>query len=518
MINSKRSIIVFALGMTIIALMLTACGGGDATVDQGPVIKLVVGDQTYEAKPYFYCWPQSADDTQCDLNEAIKHQPEQIAQVNATDEVRFVIDGESQAPTSFVAHLLDGSQAVQNLGTGQEAVYNAAYEDGLYRVQIDVEYADIDGQPANVSYVYGLQISGKVVVVVPTATPTALPTAIPTATTTPTVTPTTTPTSTPEPTVIPTSANPALAEARSEHTALFAGPGDDTGRIGIIEPGDPYAVVGRSGDWVQLEYAGSPNNLAWVLRDDIETKGNLDSVVEVNPAEVPTMAANVLNPQLTAVAMAQEQQSAATTPPEMTAPPEVTTQESTALPVATTTPQAAAALPIVTATAIATATATPFTIATAQPTEAAASATPIPPVVTAVVQQTLPKPLPEEVPAMALVVGGRVYSPLGYRYCQRAASGERACIELPTDAANTQRFTLFRGDAAQLQIIGERPNEVRIEYLTDTGIATGQPETRAGDNLVLFVISPEAGSYIMSVRFTWPSKEATYFFRVAISG
>jgi hypothetical protein len=80
----------------------------------------------------------------------------------------------------------------------------------------------------------------------------------------------------------------------------------------------------------------------------------------------------------------------------------------------------------------------------------------------------------------------------------------------------SRRLTLLRGAAAQLSLEGTRPQEVRIEYLTDTGILTGQPEIRSGDNTVLFTITPEPGSYIMAVRVSWGLQDATYFFRVAV--
>jgi len=501
MIRHSRSTILFFLSVAALTLLLAACGGDE--IDQGPVVKLVVGGTTYETKPYYYCWPQSEDDLRCDLNETRKVQPDKIAQVGADDEVRFVIEGGPQAPSSFVAHLLDGSQVVQNLGTGTEAVYNAEFEDGLYRVQVDVQYQDVKGQVANVSYVYGLQVAGKVAAV-PTATPTVPPTPSPTApptntpTLTPTAPPTQTPTATPEfsptpaskatstpkplpPTVTPAAGMLVSAQALRENTGVFAGPGSDSGRIGIIQPGDDYVISGQSSEWLQLEYAESPNGLAWVPQTEVEISGDLAEIPALAPADIATIEPSVLIPQQTAVAMALNE-----------------TPESTPMPIATAAPLASA-VPQVTATPI--------------PTSAGMPATATP-----AGSQTLPQPSPQDVPAMALNAGGRVYAPLGYRFCQRAASGERVCLELPAESGTTQRFTLARGMDAQLHIIGERPSEVTIEYLTDTGIPTGQPETRPGDNLILFIISPEAGSYIMSVRFTWPTQEVTYYLRVAITG
>ncbi|MBN2306294.1 MAG: hypothetical protein JXQ72_17560, partial [Anaerolineae bacterium] len=76
---------------------------------------------------------------------------------------------------------------------------------------------------------------------------------------------------------------------------------------------------------------------------------------------------------------------------------------------------------------------------------------------------------------------------------------------------------LLRGSSVQIALAGDRPLEVRIEYLTDNGIPTGQPEIQRGDNNILFVVTPEPGSYIMAVRVTWAEQDATYFFRVLVT-
>jgi hypothetical protein len=142
----------------------------------------------------------------------------------------------------------------------------------------------------------------------------------------------------------------------------------------------------------------------------------------------------------------------------------------------------------------------PATLAPTVPPPPAATATPLP-----------------SAPALTLRFAGRDYTPVGYQFCQRAASGERVCVELPVAEPSQGRISLLRGSAAQIAIDGPRPSEVRIEYLTDDGIPTGQPETRAGDNTVLFTITPEPGTYILSIRVTWATDDVTYFFRVSVS-
>jgi hypothetical protein len=121
------------------------------------------------------------------------------------------------------------------------------------------------------------------------------------------------------------------------------------------------------------------------------------------------------------------------------------------------------------------------------------------------------------VPSLSLSFAGKNYIPVGYQFCERAATGERRCVELPATDTTARRISLIRGAAAQIQIAGERPNEVRMEYLSDTGVTTGEPEIRPGDNLILFSITPEPGTYILAVRVTWSAEDATYFFRVTVA-
>ncbi|MEL7674639.1 MAG: hypothetical protein AAGU78_12940, partial [Chloroflexota bacterium] len=88
----------------------------------------------------------------------------------------------------------------------------------------------------------------------------------------------------------------------------------------------------------------------------------------------------------------------------------------------------------------------------------------------------------------------------------------------PTGTDERRRLALMRGAAAQLLIAGGRPSSVHIEYLTDTGVKTGQPEDRPGDNTILFTVLPEPGPYILAVTVTWDAQQVTYYFRVAVSG
>ena len=146
--------------------------------------------------------------------------------------------------------------------------------------------------------------------------------------------------------------------------------------------------------------------------------------------------------------------------------------------------------------------------------------TPVPPTPT---PTHTPTPTPtltaaQKVPPLTMSYAGQMLTPLGFQFCEREEDSTRVCVELPFENATPGRISLLRGSAASLQITGPRPDEVRIEYLTDTGIPTGQPETRPGDNLLLLTITPEPGNYIMTLNVKWAESDATYYFRVTVTG
>jgi hypothetical protein len=402
MMSQKRT---FILLVALLAVILSACGGGGSDVVKRPVVRLQVGGQTYGENVYSYCWPESADNIACDMDADALVRPIKIVPVTKGDEVRFLIEGEAGPPDKFTATLLDGPGGVQDLNASG-GVYNVELLDGLYRVQVDVEYNNIEGQSAYVSYIFGLQVSG---VVVPTPTP--APTETPTATFTPTATLTPPPTDTPTP--MPTATNTPAPTATNTPTP-------------VIPEVSPSATV----PGVETATPETP------------------AVVQVTPAtETPPAATATETPLVVQVTPATE------TPVVVPATP----------------------TPAITATQIPSA------------------------------------------PPLTLRFAGRDYAPVGYQFCQRAVSGERMCVELPATSPSLGRISLLRGAAAEIRIDGARPSELTIEYLSDEGLPTGQPETRPGDNIVLFTITPEPGTYILAIRVTWTTEDATYFFRVSVS-
>ncbi len=427
MMTQKSLFSLTALCLVLI-LALTACGGDDdSEVVERPVIRLQVGDQTFSENVYSYCWPESADNLACDMDSVALAQPIRNVPIGKDDDVRFVIQGDAGQPSEFTATLLDGPGGVQDLSDFAGA-FDVQLQDNLYRVQVDARYDAVEGKPAYVSYVFGLEIAG-IIVPTPTPVPTDTPTATPepTATLTPTATwtPTPAPTDTPEPVPTDTPARTAAPTVEPEET----------------EAGAQAVVPG---------------------------------------AETPGTSAPSASPPA----------------------PEPTTEI------------AAVATAVPTVEIPAAATSTPVPEAVASPT---AEATEIPPVVTLVGPATTATPLPSA-PALTLRFAGRDYSPAGYRFCPIGPSGEPVCVDLATENPFLGRIAFARGSAGQISIDGPRPTEVEIKYLTDTGIQTGQPEVRPGDNTILFIITPEAGSYIMAIRVTWGTNEVTYYFRVSVSG
>ncbi len=104
-------------------------------------------------------------------------------------------------------------------------------------------------------------------IVIPTRTPTAVSIISPTPSRTPT-----------------TGITTLRAEARDRQTGanLRSGPGTDTALLGKIFPGQFYAVVGRYGKWLQIQYEKAPGGLAWVYEDIVNLTGG-------NPTLIPTI-------------------------------------------------------------------------------------------------------------------------------------------------------------------------------------------------------------------------------------
>ena len=523
---NKRVLLMMLL--VTLTLAIAACGGDDS--DQGaerPIVRLKIGDRVFEQDVYSYCWPQSADNWECDVNEAARENPA-LAAVTAGDQVTFVVEDSPGAIKSFTATLLDGQGGVQDLGAGTEGAYNALLEDGRYRVRVDVEYADVEGVEIDsqdtpyVSYVFGLDVSGVMAAMQPTETPTPLPTDTPIPTETPTNTPEPTPTNTAEPTTTPEPTGEPVevvteepAEGPIETTteepaeAAILLPTEETAEA-AIEPAATEAVEAQGEESAAQPAPEGPAAMATGDLGEIAIAGtvtaNLDgNLVPVTGAQVSYTLVSTASPADsgfgTTVTNARGQFSFPPIPihdtDQITVKVDMRGYQSQTIQ----------------RTGAETANSGGIFDAVIAPQPGVAAPQPGAPVGPAAAAG----PSLNLTPALTLVYGGRVYRPVGYQFCETAASGERLCAEQPVSGVTQERLHLLRGTDAQLKSSGERPQEIRIEYLTDSGVATGQPETRRGDNTTLFTITPESGNYIMAVKVTWANQDATYFFRIVVS-
>lgn len=80
-----------------------------------------------------------------------------------------------------------------------------------------------------------------------------------------------------------------------------SGPNTLYDAVGILMPGQSAAVKGRTsdGDWLLIEYAGAPNDQAWVYSNLVDLTAGEVPIVEVPPTVTPLMT-NTINPTLAA--------------------------------------------------------------------------------------------------------------------------------------------------------------------------------------------------------------------------
>lgn len=493
--NTRSKTVLLVALLVVAGLVLAACGEDD-TIKQ-PMVRVYVGEQATDASAdqyrYSYCWPQVAENVECEMNAAVLAEPAAITAVTSGS-ISFSVSGGDGTLDSVTATLLRSDMADQaSMAVNRvlplnevEGRYYVADDlpGGVHVVQLDARYGDVKGRQAYVSYVFALDIGGALVVAEGDtgATPTEVvapeqPTATP-AEAIPTKPPLASPTATeaePTATQAPPPTKPPLPTATEVPT-----------EEPVDEPTEEPEATDES----------APTAEVMALLGETDEPATMDETDEpaetVEPIEI-----------------------------EATATPEVMEVVPSATPRATNTPRPSATpRPSNTPRP----SATPTTISTRAteviPTQVVPSATPLPPLL---VPSGTPTPgpvsvasLPEDVPSLTLVVASREYQPVGFEFCQRDDAGGQVCLKRPGDAASPARIQLDRGTNAQLVIEGARPRVVRIEYRTDTGLPTGQPEDRPGSSRVLFIVSPLEGTYIMVVHVTWEYQEATYFFRVEV--
>lgn len=135
----------------------------------------------------------------------------------------------------------------------------------------------------------------------PTAVPLQFPTPSPTA-----GPPTETPTRT------PTQGSGALVEPISPDTNVRAEPDITANRLGQIQPGTQYRVLGKRFEWYQIEYINSPSGTGWVHNSVVTVIGDEATIPEISLESIPTIDPAFLDQQRTFEAIANTPGAAAT--------------------------------------------------------------------------------------------------------------------------------------------------------------------------------------------------------------
>jgi len=605
----ERSAIRWLVVIVVLALVVSACAEREAKINTGPEVRLKIGSQTYTEPVYSYCWPQHEENVACDVNLTARAQPSRLVPVPSGEPIHIELSAAEPDPQAITVTLLDGPGGQVTLTSSESgSTYTSPSEPGRYRIQVDVEYADVSGSEAYVSYVFGLDVQGEAVAAAPTETPTEVPVEEPSAT--PTEEPTQTPVVLPSPTAAPTL---TPVEAGPEATAT---PAEEVTEEVTEEPTEEpaAAAVAQVTEEATQEASEEPTEAPPTAVTVAETATAVPTARPTSkrtptpgtsPQATQTAAAGAEPEEAAAVESTPTPEGALPTPEpeeseigtptgptgEVTTGPEVVVEETPEAPAGlgsvalignvriveagTTVPLNGAAVTldyisdedpsrsrtaqtqtdasgrfafdpielfeadtvVLTISAPGYATQTvelsgadayslpvlnlillPVSAPTPEP-----SPTPLP---TATPVEPTPTPTPEPEPTaypdgtpfFKLAYAGRLYEPLGYQVCQMDAAGSLSCVQQPTGTADRRRLTLLRGAAAQFLVSGERPRQIRIEYLTDYGVKTGQPEIRPGDNVNLFTITPEPGTYILAVDVMWDTQQVTYYYRVAVSG
>lgn len=127
---------------------------------------------------------------------------------------------------------------------------------------------------------------------------TAAPVQLPSATSTPTDLP-------PTPTRTPTSQGPAYLEALNPNMNVRSGPGTDFDRLGLIQPGEQYFIIGRLYSWYQIEFPNSPSRTAWAYGEIVTVYGDVNQIPDLSQEDVPTIDPNVAAAAETQIAATQ---------------------------------------------------------------------------------------------------------------------------------------------------------------------------------------------------------------------
>ncbi len=119
-------------------------------------------------------------------------------------------------------------------------------------------------------------------------------------------------------------------------------------------------------------------------------------------------------------------------------------------------------------------------------------------------------------PDLAIIVGGRSYDPIAISACVLGQAGEQTCVNRPRNA-NADRILAAPGDVAQINFKGPRPSNIAVTVASADGLTTiDKQNLQQPDNLSLYTLPSNPGSYVLSVEIAWPLGKSTYYFRLVV--
>lgn len=74
------------------------------------------------------------------------------------------------------------------------------------------------------------------------------------------------------------------------------------------------------------------------------------------------------------------------------------------------------------------------------------------------------------------------------------------------------------GSIAQLEFVGAQPEAAVINLFESDGIVLLGSQVLALSPMPVYILPIEAGTYLLGVEVVWSEGNATYFFRLIVSG
>ncbi|MFQ3536521.1 MAG: hypothetical protein SNJ58_11650 [Aggregatilineales bacterium] len=119
-------------------------------------------------------------------------------------------------------------------------------------------------------------------------------------------------------------------------------------------------------------------------------------------------------------------------------------------------------------------------------------------------------------PNVQLLIGDVAFTPIALVGCLNLPSGQR-CLSTPLEAPIT-RVVSAAGSIAQLEFVGAQPEAVVVNLFESDGVVLIGSQVLPLSPIPVYILPIEAGTYVLSVEVIWLEGNATYFFRLVVSG